>query len=93
MTADEKRTIAAMMRRFLMLMADRRALISILDTAVEMHSIPNGWKDDLERLRQTPEYRKILAEYEPTILQLEQAPEFDDLIPILEKMNKGKLPN
>jgi vacuolar-type H+-ATPase subunit C/Vma6 len=93
MTPEEKRALAAFMRRFAKLMADRRALITILKTAADNQRPPTDWEKVLEELRQHPYYRAFLEQYEPTIRQLEEDAEIEALLPLFERMSEGKKPD
>lgn len=93
MTPDEKRTLAALLRRFFTLMADRRALISLLKSFEADGRIPPEWREDFVALQQSPEYGALLEANAPMILRLEEAAEIDELIPMIQKLSEGKLPN
>lgn len=93
MTPEEQRALAALLRRFVKIMAERRCLITILDEAVEGQRSPTRWRDDFENLRQSPHFRAFLEEFEPMIVRLEQGADIDELIPLLQKITEGKLPN
>jgi len=93
MSAKEKRIIADLLRRLAKFMADRRCLVTLLRNATNDQRVPIGWESDFRVLQDTPEYHAVVAAFEPTILQLEQGAEIEDLIPLLEKLGEGKLPN
>lgn len=74
-------------------MAERRALIAILKECEHDHRVPDDWEKELVRIRETPEYRAFLGEFESMISRLEQAADLDEVLPLIEKVTKGKLPN
>lgn len=93
MTPEEKRALAAFMRRFVKLMADRRALITILKEAEHNQHPPTGWEKDFESLQDQPYYRAFVEQYESTIHQLEMDADIEALLPLFEKLSQGKPPN
>jgi hypothetical protein len=93
MTPEEQRALAAVLRRLAKYMAERRALITILSDAAQTHRCPEDWESDLARLRETPAYRAILEDFEPMISRLEQDADLSEVLPLIEKVMKGKLPN
>ena len=93
MTPEEKSALAALMRRFALLMADRRALVTILRESDQGNRCPKGWEMELERLRGTAAYKDFLAIWEPPIVRLEEDAEIEALLPLLAKLSEGKLPN
>lgn len=74
-------------------MADMPLLTSLLDTYADTNTIPINWRDNQAELQKTPEYRKILEEFEPVISRLESSPDDDELISLCEQMSRGKRPN
>lgn len=93
MTPDEKRYLAKLMRRVMIFTADHRALTTLLRLAVAKDQVPVGWESDFEKLQQTVEYRDFVAIHEPMVLKLEQGADLDEVIPLLENIATGKLPN
>jgi hypothetical protein len=93
MTPKEKRIVAGLARRLVKFLAERRAMVTILKQAEAENRPPTDWLEELETLRQTPEYRAVVEANEPMILQLEQGADIDEILPLLEQFAKGKLPN
>lgn len=93
MSPGEKRAIAAMMQRLVTFIAERRCLISILEESVHKEIIPRDWKRQLEQLRMTPQYKAILDQFAPKIRKFEEDAEIESLLPLIEQLSKGKLPN
>jgi len=85
--------LAQLLRKFQLLRADRRALITILKEAVRDKRSPQDWEKELQRLRESPEYHAFLAEFEPIFVQLEQGADLAELEPLLRKLSETKLPN
>jgi hypothetical protein len=88
MKPEENRILAAIARSLATFRAERRALITILDEAQKAQRPPGDWRKDLNRLRETPEYRAILVEFESTFLQLEQTADLDEAIHLLDALPK-----
>jgi hypothetical protein len=84
---------ASMVRRLQLFRAERRALITILNRAALKKHIPMDWKADLVRIRQSPDYKAVVQEYEATLAQLEQGADLDDLMHLFQKLSEGKPPN
>jgi len=93
MTPEEQRLLAKLLRKFQVFRAERRALITILKEAARDRRPPYDWEKELHRLQESPEYYALLVEFEPIALQLEQGADFDELIPLIQKISEGKLPN
>lgn len=93
MEPNEKRALAQLMRRFVRLLADRRALMTLLKETESEGIISDAWRDRFEQLQQTPEYSAILEAYEPMILRLEEGADLDEVMPLFQKISEGKLPN
>jgi hypothetical protein len=95
MTNEQKKALARVMRRFAELCADRPALIALLDSYAEQKVlVPKDWqKRHLAPIQQSDDYRKVLAEFEPLILELEGGIGDEEMIALFEKISHGKLPN
>ncbi len=93
MTPEQRRALAAFLRHHLNLKAENRALMAILATAAQDGNPPIDWPENLETLRHMPEYRAVLEEFEPLIVQLEQGAAETDLIELLQKTLGGRPPN
>lgn len=95
MTKEQKRALARFIRKLVRRgFADVPALTSLLDTYAETkESVPRNWRKHLTVLQQSTVYQAILAEFEPTISQLEASADDDALIELCAKMSRGKLPN
>jgi hypothetical protein len=93
MTPDEKRAVAAMMQRLVIFIAERRSMVTVLMDSVRDGRIPEQWEKELERLRATSEYHAILEQYAPTIRKLKEDADLEVLLPLLQKLAEGQLPN
>jgi hypothetical protein len=89
MHLEEKRAMAALMRRLAIFMAERRSLITILKEAARDARVPQQWEQELKHLQAAPEYRAILDEYEPTIRKLEEDADFEALLPLIRKATEA----
>jgi hypothetical protein len=52
--------------------------------------VPLDWEQKLEAFGQTPQYRAMLEEFEPLIVQFEQGASETVLMELLQKMLKGR---
>jgi hypothetical protein len=93
MNPKEKRAVAAVIRRLGAMMADRRALITILRDADQNSVPPHEWPQRFHQLQKTPEYLAFLAQFEPVIARLKETADLDEVMPLLQKLSEGKLPN
>jgi hypothetical protein len=93
MKKAQKHALARIVRRQAILFAELPLLESMLDTYQSTKTAPTNWKQARKDLRDSETYQKILQEFEPMISALESASDDDDLIPLLQKIADGKLPN
>ena len=93
MTAEQRRALAAFLREHMRLIAENLALGAILDSSAAHEQAPVDWQDNLEQLRQTPEYRAIVEEFEQPIAQIERGDAESDLIESLQKLLGGRAVN
>jgi hypothetical protein len=93
MKDEQRRAIARIIRRQAKLFAELPALTSLLETYAKRNEAPHNWREMLEEIRKSDDYKAIVEEFEPIALRLENEVADDDLIEILLKMSEGKLPN
>lgn len=93
MTPQLARMICTLIRRIQTLRAERTALMTILKAHALMKTVPLGWKAELEVVRQTEDYRAIVAELDTTISQLEQAADDAEILRLFEQLDESKPPN
>lgn len=95
MTREQKKALARVVRKFAELSADRPAFIALLDSYAEQQVlVPKDWQQrHLAPIQQSEDYRKVLAEFEPMISELESGIGDEELIALFEKISRGKLPN
>ena len=93
MTPEEARIMAELARKLVLFMAERRCLVTILSEAVRDKRVPTDWTSTLMKLRAIPEYQNFLAQWEPALHKLEEEANFEALLPLLQKISEGKLPN
>lgn len=90
MTPEQRHALAALLREHVRMMAEIRALQSILMIAALDRKPPFDWNENLKTLRNAPEYHAVLEEFEPLIAQFEQGTAENDLIESLQKILAGK---
>lgn len=90
MKLEEAKIMAALARKLAIFMADRRCFIQILQDAIREHRIPTDWQKQLKEMQQSPEYRNLVAQWEPPLRQLEEDAEIEALLPLLQKISEGK---
>jgi lipopolysaccharide biosynthesis regulator YciM len=93
MTHEQRRALAAFLREHMKLIAENLALRAILDSNAAHEQAPVDWQDNLEQLRQTPEYRAIVEDFEPQIAQIERGDAESDLIESLQRLLGGRAVN
>jgi hypothetical protein len=93
MNPKEKRAVAEVLRKLGIMMADRRALITILREAEQSSVPPRQWTQRFDQLQKTPEYLAFLAQFEPVIVRLKETADLDEVMPLIQKLSEGKLPN
>jgi hypothetical protein len=90
MTPEQRRTLAAFLRQHLRNLADIQILRTTLELSSQRGFVPLDWEQKLEAFRQTPQYRAMLEELEPMIVQFEQGASETALIELLQKTLKGR---
>jgi hypothetical protein len=90
MTPEQRRTLAAFLRQHLRNLADIQILRATLELSSQRGFVPLDWEQKLEAFRQTPQYRAMLEELEPMIVQFEQGASETALIELLQKTLKGR---
>ncbi len=93
MTTEQRKALARVMRLQAQLMADMPALISLLDAYEKSEVVPENWRDEWRKLRESSEYKSAIQEFEPLISTLESSSDETELIGLLQKISGGKLPN
>ncbi|MGB2672282.1 MAG: hypothetical protein WA621_04475 [Candidatus Acidiferrum sp.] len=71
-------------------LADIQILRATLELSRQRGFVPLDWEQKLEAFGQTPQYRAMLEEFEPLIVQFEQNTSETALMELLQKMLKGR---
>jgi hypothetical protein len=90
MTPEQRRALAVFLRQNLRNLADIQILRATLELSRERGFVPLDWEQKLEAFGQTPQYRAMLEEFEPLIVQFEQGASETALMELLQKMLKGR---
>jgi hypothetical protein len=90
MTPEQRRALAVFLRQNLRNLADIQVLRATLELSRERGFVPLDWEQKLEAFGQTPQYRAMLEEFEPLIVQFEQGASETVLMELLQKMLKGR---
>ncbi len=90
MTPDQRRALAIFLRQHLRNLADIQTLRATLELSSQRGFVPLDWEQKLEAFGQTPQYRAMLDEFEPLIVQFEQGTSETALIELLQKTLKGR---
>jgi hypothetical protein len=72
MTPEQRRALAAFLRQHVRNLADMRVLRATLELSTQRGFVPLDWEQKLVASRQTPEYRAMVEQFEPLIVQIEQ---------------------
>jgi hypothetical protein len=90
MTPEQRRALAVFLRQSLKNLADIQILRATLELSRQRGFVPLDWEQKLEAFGQTPQYRAMLEEFEPLIVQFEQNTSETALMELLQKMPKGR---
>lgn len=90
MTPEQRRALAVFLRQHLRNLADIQTLRATLELSSQRGFVPLDWEQKLEVFGQTPQYRAMIEEFEPLIVQFEQGGSETALIELLEKTLKGR---
>jgi hypothetical protein len=90
MTPEQRRALAVFLRQHLRNLADIQVLRITLELSSQRGFVPLDWEQKLEDFRQTPQYRAMLEELEPMIVQFEQGASETALMELLQKTLKGR---
>jgi hypothetical protein len=90
MTPEQRRALAVFLRQHLRNLADIQILRAALELSSQRGFVPLDWEQKLEAFSQTPQYRAMLEELEPMIVQFEQGASETALIELLQKILKGR---
>lgn len=90
MTPEQRRALAVFLRQNLKNLADIQILKATLELSCHRGFVPLDWEQKLEAFGQTPQYRAMLEEFEPLIVQFEQNTSETALIELLQKMLRGR---
>ena len=85
MTAEQRSALAVFVRQPLRGLADIQVLRATLELSSQHGFVPLDREQQLEVFRQTPQYRAMLEELEPVIVQFEQGTFETALIELLQK--------
>jgi hypothetical protein len=90
MNPEQRRALAVFLRQHLRNLADIQILRATLELSSQRGFVPPDWEQKLEAFRQTPQYRAMLEELEPMIVQFEQGASETALIELLQKTLEGR---
>jgi hypothetical protein len=90
MTPQQRHALAVFLRQNLKNLADIQILRATLELSRQRGFVPLDWEQKLEAFGQTPQYRAMLEEFEPLIVQFEQNTSETALMELLQKMLKGR---
>ena len=90
MTPEQRRALAIFLRQHLRNLADIQTLRATLELSSQRGFVPLDWEHKLEAFGQTPQYRAMLDEFEPLIVQFEQGTSETALIELLQKTLKRR---
>jgi hypothetical protein len=90
MTPEQRHALAVFLRQNLKNLADIQILRATLELSRQRGFVPLDWEQKLEAFGQTPQYRAMLEEFEPLIVQFEQNTSETALMELLQKMLKGR---
>jgi hypothetical protein len=90
MTPEQRRALAVFLRQNLKNLADVQILRATLELSRERGFVPLDWEQKLDAFGQTPQYRAMLEEFEPLIVQFEQNTSETALTELLQKMLEGR---
>jgi hypothetical protein len=93
MTEEQRKALVALLREHMKLKAEISALSAILTDAKISGECPSDWLENLQELRQSPEYRATAEQLEPQVLEIEQRADDVALIESLKELLTGKPPN
>jgi hypothetical protein len=90
MTPEQRRVLAVFLPQHLRNLADIQTLRATLELSSQRGFVPLDWEQKLEAFGQTPQYRAMLEDFEPLIVQFEQSASETALIELLQKTLKGR---
>jgi hypothetical protein len=90
MTPEERRALAVFLRQHLRNLADIQTLRATLELSSQRGFVRLDWEQKLEAFGQTSQYRAMLEEIEPLIVQFEQGASETALIELLQRTLKGR---
>jgi hypothetical protein len=90
MTPEQRHALAVFLRQNLKNLADIQILRATLELSRQRGFVPLDWEQKLEAFGQTPQYRAMLEEFEPLIVQFEQNTSETALTELLQKMLEGR---
>jgi hypothetical protein len=90
MNPEQRHALAVFLRQNLKNLADIQILRATLELSRQRGFVPLDWEQKLEAFGQTPQYRAMLEEFEPLIVQFEQNTSETALMELLQKMLKGR---
>jgi hypothetical protein len=90
MTPEQRRALAVFLRQNLKNLADVQILRATLELSRQRGFVPLDWEQKLDAFGQTPQYRAMLEEFEPLIVQFEQNTSETALTELLQKMLEGR---
>lgn len=85
---NQRRGIAALLRGHARLHRELAAAKALLSLCEQQKLYPQGWKQSLEKMKETPAYGKIAQELDTIASLLEQSADEIDLTELLQKLPK-----
>ena len=93
MKPKEIEMFAALIRRCQVMRAERMALLTLLKRSVHLKKVPTKWKAELEMIRNSPEYRGIVQEFDSMLARLLEDADLEEIQRLFEKLGDDKPPN
>ena len=69
------------------------ALVTLLKRSVHVNEVPISWKDDLDAIRQTADYRGIVQEFDSMLARLLEDADLREIQRLFEQLGGDTLPN
>lgn len=90
---EQSRKLIELLRDYVRLQAEIRALASILETAVVINEVPVGWLDLLKKARQEEAYRSIAEQYKPLFARVDAAADATEVEQLLRTIPSARILN
>ncbi|MGA9507241.1 MAG: hypothetical protein WBV55_01210 [Candidatus Sulfotelmatobacter sp.] len=93
MKSQEIEMFSALIRRCQVMRAERMALVTILKRYALINEAPTNWKADLDLIRESADYRKIVQELDSMLARLLEDTDLRELQRLCEQLGDDKPPN